>query len=404
VTALPRFISVDDHVLEPPDMWWSRLPHDLREQGPHVRRERGVLKFNGSTPQWSVGGEGAEWADVWYYDDMVWPLLRAFAQSGYPDEQAGRVLTYEDVLPGAYQRDARLLDMDLNHTDLSICFPNVSRFCGQIFLERKDRDVGLLCVQAYNDWMIDEWSGSERPARLVPLTVLPLWDAGMAATEIRRCAAKGSHAITFPEAPPSLGLPSIFSSYWDPVFVACEETDTVINLHVGSSSKILTTAEDAPNDMALCFLFVNSQLAFSDWLYSGVLEEFPKLKVVLSEGQVGWMPFLMQRIDNTWKKSSPGNDHRGRRAKQLPSTMVPGRVFGVIFDDLQGLLNRDAVGVDQIMIETDFPHSDSTYPHSEKVVNELVTAAGLSEKEIYQIMRGNAIGVFGLDRYFGVTS
>jgi predicted TIM-barrel fold metal-dependent hydrolase len=362
-----------------------------------------VLTWEDLTPRWIVGGEQAEWADVWYYDDWVYPLQRGFAQSGFLEENPHRAITYDEVLPGAYRRDDRLHDMDRNHTDVSLCFPNLTRFCGQVFLERKDKQIALLSVEAYNNWMIEEWCGAEHPARLVPLTIVPLWDVELATSEVRRCAAKGSHAITFPEAPPALGLPSIFSNYWDPLFAACDETDTVLNLHVGSSSKMITTAADAPRDMAQCFLFVNSQLAFSDWLYSGLLEEFTQLKIVLSESQVGWMPFLMQRIDNIWKKSPGGWEERARRAKQLPSSMVPGRVFGCIFDDLAGLMNRDALGIGQIMIETDYPHNDSTFPHSEKVITDLVIAAGLNQDEILKLVRGNAIDVYGLDRYFGVV-
>ena len=175
MTTLPRLISVDDHVLEPPDLWWSRLPAKQREQGPHVRRERGVLSDPRRGP-WTLGGDDAAWADVWYYDDLVAPLLRGLAQSGFVDDVTSRVVTYDEVMPGTYKRDARIAVLDENHTDVSICFPNITRFCGQIFLERKDKEVALLGVQAYNDWMIEEWCGTERPARLVPLTLVPLWD------------------------------------------------------------------------------------------------------------------------------------------------------------------------------------------------------------------------------------
>src|SRR5580658_2406388 len=221
MTVLPRFISVDDHVLEPPDLWWTRLPRNVRDRGPQVRRERGAL-LEALYGRWSTNDEG-QWADVWHYDDLVRPLQRGLAQSGYDDEETSRPITYDEVLPGAYQRAARLEEMDRNYTDVSICFPSVSRFCGQTFLERKDRDVALLCVQAYNDWMIDEWCGGTTPTRLVPMTLIPLWDARLAATEVRRCAEKGSHAVSFPEAPPALGLPSIYSDYWDPFFAACQE-------------------------------------------------------------------------------------------------------------------------------------------------------------------------------------
>jgi predicted TIM-barrel fold metal-dependent hydrolase len=405
VSALPRLISVDDHVLEPPDIWTSRLPRKLRDRGPHVRRERGVIAETLKGLDGWIAGEPGGWADVWYYDDLRQPLVRGFAQCGFRDEEIQRVITYEEAMPGAWQRDARLAVLDENHTDASMCFPNVCRFCGQIFLQRDDKDVARLCVQAYNDWMIGEWCGFERPARLIPLTLLPLWDAGLAADEVRRCAAKGAHAVSFPEMPPGLGLPSIYTNYWDPFFVACEETDTVINMHVGSSSTHVMSASDGPvSDLMMHFLFVNSTLAFTDWLYSGVLEEFPKLRVVLSEGQVGWMPFVMQRLDNTWRKTQMNPNEGVRRAKELPSRVVPGRVYGCIFDDLQGLIGRKAVGTEQILVETDFPHTDSTYPHSEKVISELVTTAGLDEREINLVVRGNAIAAYHLDRYFGISS
>jgi predicted TIM-barrel fold metal-dependent hydrolase len=402
MTTVPRLISVDDHVLEPPDVWSTRLPSALRDNGPHVRREKGVLgdPMKG-LDGWLAGGDDSRWADVWYYDDLRQPLLRGFAQCGYRDEETTLVVTYDDVLAGTWQRAARLEVLDENHTDVSLCFPNVSRFCGQIFLQRKDKDVALLCVQAYNDWMIDEWCGPERPARLVPLTLLPLWDVQLAAAEVQRCAAKGAHAVSFPEMPPGLGLPSIYTTYWDPLFVACQETDSVINMHVGSSSTHVMSAPDAPIDLMLHYLFVNSELAFSDWLYSGVLQDFPGLRIVLSEGQVGWMPFVLQRLDNTWRKTRM-NDYGGRRATELPSSVVPGRVYGSIFDDLQGLIDRTAMGTAQILVETDFPHADSTYPHSEKVISEMVATAGLDARETELVTRKNAITAYGLDRYFGI--
>src|SRR4029077_4040327 len=214
-------------------------PRDVREQGPHVRRERGRMVDRLLGP-WKPDDDG-DWADVWHFGDLVQPVQRGMAQSGHWDDDTARVVTYDDLHPGAWQRDARLGVLDENHTDASICFPNITRFCGQIFLQHPDKGVALLCVQAFNDWMIDEWCGHERPARLIPLTLMPLWDADLAVAEVQRCAAKGAHAVTFPELPASLGLPSISTDHWDELFAACQETDTVINMHVGSSSSRVTT-------------------------------------------------------------------------------------------------------------------------------------------------------------------
>jgi predicted TIM-barrel fold metal-dependent hydrolase len=404
VSSLPRFISVDDHVVEPADLWTSRLPAKLRDRGPQVRREKGVLEWTGAQSRWIADAElpGARWADVWHYEDLVQPLIRGLAADGYVDEDPRTPITYEEFTPGVLEREARIEAMDRNHTDVSVCFPNVIRFCGQWFLEGADKEVARLGVQAYNDWMIDEWCGTARPTRLVPLTLVPMWDGELAAEEVRRCADKGSHAIAFSENPTALGQPSIFSDFWDPMFAACQETDTVINVHVGSSSRLMTTADDSPSGETLALVYVNAQLSFTDWIFSGVFEEFPRLKVVMSESQVGWMPFAMQRVDNSWAKTRLRQERRGREASRLPSSSVPGHLFGTVFDDLEGLVNRAAVGIEQIMIETDYPHPDSTFPRSEEVVGELVAKAGMTDAEIYKLTRGNAIAVYGLDRYFGI--
>jgi predicted TIM-barrel fold metal-dependent hydrolase len=405
---LPMMISVDDHVIEPPDVWTSRLPSQYQERGPRVKREKGVRGPDGWNPD--PNADGAKWADVWYYEDMVWPMIRGYAQSGYESDDAINLITYEDILPSTWKRPERVADMELNHTDVSLCYPSITRFCGQIFLEQDDKELSLLCVKAFNDWMIDEWCGTERPAKLIPLTLIPLWDADLAAEEIRRCADKGSHAMMFSECPPYLNLPSLYSGYWDPMLQACDDTDTVINIHVGSSSSLIQTAPDVPADMMLCLTYVNSLLALTDWLYTGTFERFPNLRVALAESQAGWIPFAAQRVDNTWHKgnekyaeSLAAHAEKGRRrATVLPSSQLDGHIFACVFDDLEGLRNRDVIGMKHIMFETDFPHADSTFPHSVKTAEELVTMAGLNDEEIYQFLRGNAISLYKLDKYFGI--
>jgi predicted TIM-barrel fold metal-dependent hydrolase len=99
--------------------------------------------------------------------------------------------------------------MDVNHVQSALCFPTFPRFCGQTFTEAKDRELGLLSVRAYNDWMVEEWCGPAARGRLIPLTLIPLWDAELAAQEVRRNASRGVRAVAFSEIPPHLGLPSV---------------------------------------------------------------------------------------------------------------------------------------------------------------------------------------------------
>src|SRR5262249_17823288 len=129
------------------------------------------------------------------------------------------VATYEEIRLGTWKQAERLADMDANHVEAALCFPNLFRFAGQMFSERSDKDLALMCIQAYNDWLIEGWGGGPGRGRLLPVTIVPLWDVALAAAEVRRCADKGSFLVTFPENPYPLGFPSLYEDgYWDPFF------------------------------------------------------------------------------------------------------------------------------------------------------------------------------------------
>ncbi|MTA78804.1 MAG: amidohydrolase family protein, partial [Actinobacteria bacterium] len=205
---IPRIISVDDHVVEPPDLWSARLPKKFVDRGPRIERHKVSMNITGGYSFTVDDPAGAD-CDVWYYDDLVYPFTRLSAAVGAEVVQ-NEPCTFDDILVGCYDQTQRLADMDANHVEASLCFPNIlPRFCGQAFLEREDKELALLCIQVYNDWMIDEWCAGAGYGRLIPLTMVPLWDPQLAAAEVRRCAAKGSHSITFSENPSPLGLPSV---------------------------------------------------------------------------------------------------------------------------------------------------------------------------------------------------
>ena len=404
MTEIPRIISVDDHVVEPPTLWVDRLPKKYKDVGPRVERDSAIFNFEGGVFSYEKGVKGGEECDWWLYDDLVYPFPKLSAAVGFDDLDVTPV-TFDQIKPGCWKQKERLEDMDENHVEASVCFPNVlPRFCGQSFLEREDKDLALLCVKAYNDWMIDEWCGGEGKGRLIPMTLVPLWDPKLAAEEIRRCADKGSHAIAFTENPYPLGLPSIHSPdrHWDPVFQACEETETILNMHIGSSSKMPATSPDAPFAVSSTITSSNAMGSFCDYILSGVFERFPKLTIAYAEGQVGWMPYVIERMDKLWEERANSADF-GIQLPNPPSTYIPGHIYGCIFDDQVGLLNRDLIGMDQICFEVDYPHADSTFPNTKKIATQITEAAGLSDEEIYKLMRGNAIKGWGLHR-FGITN
>ena len=400
---LPLIISVDDHVLEPADLWTSRLPVRFRDRAPQLVRVRG--RFGAGARGGFVLDDDSDWADIWRFEGYEAPIIPGFAAAGMDQDAIGddwRPMRYDEMRPGCYEQGARLADLDMNHTEASLAFPTFPRFCGQTFHENPDCELGLACVQTYNDWMIDEWCSGDGSGRLIPLTLIPLWDPQLAADEVRRCASKGSFAVAFSENPTRLKLPSIHTAHWDPLFAACEETETVVNLHIGSSSSFPMTSVDAPRAVSLALTYQGASHALADWLTSGVLERFSRLRVALSEGQIGWIPFIVERLDSVWDDRPVYGNLDGRLTRR-PSSYIPGRVYGCVFDDVIGMQIRDRIGIEQIMFETDYPHGDSTWPNSKAVLQKLVDQAGLDEHETYLLARGNAIACYGLHR-FGITA
>lgn len=393
-TRIPWIVSVDDHVIEPPDLWTTRLPARYAAVGPRVERlPAGELALAGARYVERPGTDGPL-VDYWHYEDLFQSLKRAVAASGRPrDEMTMTATTYEDVRPGCFQPAARLLDMDANRTQASLCYPNFPRFCGQTFLEAADRELALLCVQAYNDWMVEEWAGPSG-GRLVPLCLVPLWDPVLAAAEVERNAARGVRAVAFSEIPAYLGLPSIHSGAWDPFLAACDATGTLVCLHIGSGSKMPSTSPDAPLGVTVTIGFGNCMNSLADWLFSGKLKQFPNLRLQFAESQIGWIPYLLERADDVWTQ------HRawvtdGGVIDEPPSTYYHRQVSACFFRDFHGVESLHRVGVDNVMFEVDYPHSDSTWPDSTAVAAE--TMAGLAPDVIHKLVRGNAIRWLGLD-------
>jgi predicted TIM-barrel fold metal-dependent hydrolase len=399
-SELPWMISVDDHILEPRDLWQREMPASMRDRSPKVSRERARLSFIGGKMSLERGVEDGHWCDIWTFDDLVMPTGLLHAPAGLtPEEQENIPAIYEDFRPGTWDQKARLADMDLNHTQASINYPNTfPRFAGQGFAERGDKKLAMAALQVYNDWMIDEWSGGDGYGRLIPLTLVPLWDAELAAAEVRRCAAKGSYAIAFSENPAKLGFKSLYSGAWDPLWDACTETNTVVSMHIGSSSSMPTTSDDAPLATSMALNAQNAQGSVCDWTFSGTLARFPTIKLAYAESQVGWLPFQLERMDGVWHEDVGGID-----LPNPPSTYVRGRVFGCIFDDLHGLRSRNEIGLENILFESDYPHANGTWPRTRSVAHGLCEKAGMNAEECAMLLRSNAINCYGLDR-FGITA
>ena len=394
-TAIPKIISVDDHVVEPPHVWKDWLPAKYRDRGPRVER-RGIraIEFAGAAAyREQFDDESPTKVDAWFFENVVYTHKRHVAAVGYPRaEMTMTPITYEDMRPGCYDPKARLDDMDANWVEASACYPTFPRFCGQTFAEASDKDLAMACVAAYNDWTVEEWCG-DSGGRLIPICLIPLWDVTAAAAEVRRNAARGVHAVAFSEIPVHLGLPSIHSGHWDPFFEACAETATTVCMHIGSSSRMPATSADAPPSVTATLAFGNAMFSLVDFLWSGVLVRMPDLRLAYAESQIGWLPYVLERIDDVWE------DNQGwAQTKQIPeppSTYFHRNVFGCFFKDQTGIDMRSRIGIDRITFETDYPHSDSTWPDSRAVAAKLLD--GLDADSVNKILRANAIELFHLD-------
>ena len=396
--SLPGIISVDDHLVEPADLWTSQAPASLVDQVPRVERGRASFSYRGGVFSAWHDDDGGE-CDWWLFDGREIPTTRVgSAVSWAPAERTMDPATFDEMRPGCFEPAARLADMDAAGLDASICFPSMPGFAGREFINASDKELAGWCVRAWNDWVCDHWCAGEARGRLLPLVMAPLWDPVLAAEEVLRCAAKGAVTLTFLENPARLGLPSVHSSHWDPLWAACEETATVVSMHIGTGGVFSTSAE-APALVSSALTHVHSSGAFCDWLLSGVFVRFPSLRIALSEGQVGWMPYQLERLDKVWEHNRAWGEVS---LPEPPSSYMP-NVFGCVFDDEHGLANRERIGMSQIMFETDYPHSDSTWPECREAADRVCAAGGLDEHETWQLVRGNAIACFGLQR-LGVTA
>lgn len=370
-------VSVDDHVIEPPGMFEGRLPSRFADEAPRVvSDERGE--------RWIFGNGEARSAGL-------------NAVAGRPPEEYGlEPVTFDEMRDGCYLVDERIKDMDANGILGSLNFPSMPRFCGQLFAARakEDPDLALAVLQAYNDWHIEDWCGTH-PGRFIPCTIPPIWDPQLMADEIRRTAAKGSHCVSFSMNPHLLGLASLHSDHWDPFWAACEETETVVAMHIGSGSAEIQTSPDAPMNVRITCSGINIYPTAADLVWSPVFQKFRGIKVALSEGGIGWIPYFLERVDYTYQRHKAWTkpDLGGR----LPSEIFREHIITCFISDDFGLQSLDAMETDMVCWECDYPHSDSTWPHSPEGVT--ASTAHLDDAMINKITHENAMRLFHYDPF-----
>ena len=379
-------VSVDDHLVEPAHLFEGRLPAALTEAAPRVE----------------VADDGTE---AWLFDGRRHPQIGLNAVVGRPrDEWSMEPANFADMRPGCWDPQARLADMDLDGVWSSVHYPSlIAGFAGSNFSRCSDPALGLACVRAWNDWHLEEWVGS-RTDRFIPLQLPWLSDPELAADEVRANAARGFRAVSFLEQPVDLGLPSLHTDHWDPFLAACQETGTVVCLHCASSGWSASRSPGAPLELLTTLFPVNALVTCADWLWSGVPLRFPDLRICLAESGIDWVPMLINRIDYVMDHSATGAAGSGAQwggGSAWPDRSVhPSEAlrrafwFGVI-DLTSSLALRHHIGVDHIVLESDYPHADSTWPDSAARADRAL--AWLPPVEADAIRWGNASRLFDVD-------
>jgi predicted TIM-barrel fold metal-dependent hydrolase len=369
--------SIDDHVIEPPDMFQNHVPDKWADQAPRVVHEDGQ-EF------WLFQGEKA--GSMGLNAVVTWPA----------EEWGMDPASFAEMRPGAYDIHERIRDMNRNGIFGSMCFPTFVGFSAGHLARAADKDLSLIMLQAYNDWHIDEWAAAY-PGRFIPLSILPTWDPQAMVAEIYRVKAKGCPAVTMPELPHVEGLPSYHDlDYWGPVFAALQDTGVVMCLHIGQGFAAIKQAPDAPIDNLIILATQVSTFAAQDLLWGPAFRTYPGLKVAWSEAGIGWIPFYLDRCDRHYTNQRwLSRDFGGK----LPSEVFREHSLACYVTDAVALKVRHDIGMDIIAWECDYPHSDSIWPDApEKVMSEMV-GAGATDREIDQITWQNACRFFNWDPF-----
>lgn len=370
-------VSVDDHIAEPADMFDAHVPAKYRHLAPRIETDDNGI-------------------EQWWYGDVKGRNLGLNAVAGKPAEfyniDAAR---YDQMRKGCWDVHERVRDMNAGGQLAGLNFPNFTGFSGQVLNQGPDIDVNEVMIRAYNDWHIDEWCGAY-PGRFIPCGILPLFDVERAAAEVRRLASKGCHAVTFSENPEALNMPSIHSGEWDPLFAACVETDTVICCHLGSSSRSSMTSTDAPAGVAMSVSSASTIYTLMDLVWATFWERFPTLKFSLTEGDIGWIPYFL------WRAEHINDRHGGWISHDFSKTGGPTQIFR---DHILVCFIKETVGIElldhfelgNVFWESDFPHSDGTWPYAPE---ELIkTLDGLSDEQINMISHENAMAAYSFDPF-----
>lgn len=371
-------VSVDDHVVEPADAFINHYPADKKDEAPRI------IERNGQ--------------EVWWWNDIAFPTIGLNAVVGRPRSEYGVEPTrFEQLRPGTFNNAARVDDMNVNGILGSLNFPTFPKFAGGDFLAAADKspDVALRAIRGYNDWHVLEWCAGPGEGRLIPLIILPLWDMDATVAEMKRMSDLGVHAVSFPDNPALNGLPSLHNEYWEPFWKACVEYKMLINCHIGTGAQAMHASDETPISAWITTMPMSISNSAADWLFASFWKRYPDLRMALSEGGIGWIPYFLERADFTHEHHREWTfpDLAGSR----PSDIFKKHIVTCFIDDQFGLKNVEYLNEDMVCYECDYPHSDTVWPNTPEYLWASVN--GMKKETIDKVTHLNAMRLLNYDPF-----
>lgn len=362
-----RIISADSHVNPSPAIYAERLPREYRDRAPKVFEK------------------GGEEVAVFEGREEKFEMLASVAGMGYENYKAD-AKSYQEGRAGGYDAKARLVDMDTDGIQADVLFGSGSG--GGVRLKTEDRPFRFALMQAYNDWLGDYCKVA--PGRLIGIAEIPHWDVELAVGEARRARKMGLRGVAIPAIPTiAPGDRSYLDRVYEPLWSALEELEMPAHMHLGT--RPVTAGIDRNFFVRLSTNKAVMAEPIASMLFSGVLERHPKLKVVSVESGVGWMAFLVPWMDNVYER------HRHwtkLRLPEKPSHYFQRQVRATFIEDPVGVRERRTIGISVIMWSNDYPHSDSTWPHSRKAIDEQFAGVPAADRDA--MVYGNAAALYGV--------
>jgi predicted TIM-barrel fold metal-dependent hydrolase len=358
--------SADSHTMEPADLWAQRLDRGLRDRAPRV-----VNNFQNKKGSYFIA-EGL----------TPFPVGGGFAAGKDPKELAtNQTVGYEEARPSGWDPAERLKDQDIDGVEGEVLYTTL----GMFLFHLKDTELQWSCFRGYNDWVAEFCSHA--PKRLIGLGLIAMQDVNQAVSELQRLAKKGLRGVMINAAPPG-DLP-YSDSHFDPFWAAAQDLALPVSLHILTGKKSVQMGKGRVASTVTIIHEVQNSLI--DFLYNGILERFPGLKIVSAENDIGWIAHYLYRLDVCYDTL--------RYVDPTPVTMRPSeyfkrQVYATFQDDRPGVMTYELAGENNLMWASDFPHRASTWPRSRAVIEQ--NFAGIPAAARRKITYENVRRLYGI--------